>query len=71
MNGWYCRSITSDPVDQDLVMKSETSEDDVPGHLDHRIRYRNLKKKLKFLIYVSLFAVVCFAGSDLFTFSGK
>lgn len=59
INGWYCRGIATDQVDQDysnMVTKSETSEEDampIPDHLmDHRSRYRNLKKKLKFLIYV-------------------
>lgn len=58
INGWYCRSIASDQVDQDysnnLVVKSETSDEEEPGHLmDHRLRYKSLKKKLKFLVYVT------------------
>lgn len=60
INGWFCRSIASDQGEQDyknMVVKSETSEEEampVPEHLmDHRLRYKNLKKKLKFLVYVS------------------
>lgn len=78
--GVYPCSIASDQADPDynnLVVKSETSEEEampVPGkfrisfhfdvgtlipilfpeHLmDHRLRYKNLKKKFKFLVYVS------------------
>lgn len=54
INGWYCRSMASDQGEQDYnVIKSETSEEEAMPVPENFMRYKNLKRKLKFLIYVS------------------
>lgn len=51
--------MASDQGDQDysnLVIKSETSDDEgmpIPEKNNATMRYKNLKRKLKFLVYVS------------------
>lgn len=48
LEGWYCRSIANNnaaPDDDD----EDSPEEEVPNYKD---QYRNLKRKLKFLIYV-------------------
>lgn len=64
LDGWYCRNQRSaEQNDQDddnepnVVDDSEESQDIPVSHLmprvDYKIQYNTLKKKLKFLLYVS------------------
>lgn len=68
LDGWYCRTLASqqtsqnDDNDEDnepnVVDESDDSQDDVPDvrmpNIDYKAQYVALKKKLKFLLYVSL-----------------
>lgn len=45
---WYCRSIANNNADADDD-DEDSPEEEVPNYKD---QYRNLKRKLKFLIYV-------------------
>lgn len=49
LEGWYCRSIANNnaEVEDD---EEDSPEEEIPNYKD---QYRNLKRKLKFLIYVS------------------
>lgn len=48
LEGWYCRSIANNNADAEED-DEESPEEEVPNYKD---QYRNLKRKLKFLIYV-------------------
>lgn len=54
LEGWYCRSIANNnaEVEDD---EEDSPEEEVPNYKD---QYRNLKRKLKFLIYVSYLALI-------------
>lgn len=68
LDGWYCRTIKNqnsteqneqdDEQEPNVVDDSEESQD-MPSHtmprprVDYKIQYYTLKKKLKFLLYVS------------------
>lgn len=74
LDGWYCRTIknqnSAEQNDQDdehepnVVDDSEESQD-MPSHMmprvDYKIQYNTLKKKLKFLLYVSYLCINLFA----------
>jgi len=47
LEGWYCRSIANNNAEEED--DEESPEEEVPNYKD---QYRNLKRKLKFLIYV-------------------
>lgn len=49
LEGWYCRSIANNNADAEEEDDEESPEEEVPNYKD---QYRNLKRKLKFLIYV-------------------
>lgn len=49
LEGWYCRSITNNNADAEEEDDEDSPEEEVPNYKD---QYRNLKRKLKFLIYV-------------------
>ena len=49
LEGWYCRSISNNNADVEDE-DEDSPEEEVPNYKD---QYRNLKRKLKFLIYVS------------------
>jgi hypothetical protein len=44
LDGWYCRSVVTNTEEDD-----ESQEETI----NYKTQYRNLKRKLKFLIYVS------------------
>jgi hypothetical protein len=43
-DGWYCRS---------MVTNTEEDDESQEETINYKTQYRNLKRKLKFLIYVS------------------
>lgn len=49
LDGWYCRSIGNNNADAEGEDDEDSPEEEVPNYKD---QYRNLKRKLKFLIYV-------------------
>jgi hypothetical protein len=49
LEGWYCRSIANNNADAEEEDDEDSPEEEVPNYKD---QYRNLKRKLKFLIYV-------------------
>lgn len=49
LEGWYCRSIANNNADAEGEDDEDSPEEEVPNYKD---QYRNLKRKLKFLIYV-------------------
>lgn len=49
LEGWYCRSIANNNADAEEDDDEDSPEEEVPNYKD---QYRNLKRKLKFLIYV-------------------
>lgn len=49
LEGWYCRSIANNSAEVEDE-EEESAEEEVPNYKN---QYRNLKRKLKFLIYVS------------------
>lgn len=51
LEGWYCRSIANNNADAEDE-DEDSPEEEVPNYKD---QYRNLKRKLKYLIYVSFF----------------
>lgn len=68
LDGWYCRTIKNqsstdqndgeEDLEPNVVDDSEESQD-VPSQMsrprgDYKIQYYTLKKKLKFLLYVSI-----------------
>lgn len=72
LDGWWCRSMASmqaegqadnegrapqpdPPPDDDY---SSDSSQSVPEQIDYKAQYCTLKKKLKFLIYVSYFQII-------------
>lgn len=50
---WYCRSIANNNADAEDD-DDDSPEEEVPNYKD---QYRNLKRKLKFLIYVCIFNI--------------
>jgi len=44
LDGWYCRS---------MVTNTEEDDESQEETINYKTQYRNLKRKLKFLIYVS------------------
>ncbi|KAL6442450.1 myb-like protein V [Polyergus mexicanus] len=48
LEGWYCRSIANNNADAEEEDDEDSPEEEVPNYKD---QYRNLKRKLKFLIY--------------------
>jgi hypothetical protein len=44
LDGWYCRS---------MVANTEEDEESQEETINYKTQYRSLKRKLKFLIYVS------------------
>ncbi|XP_011309052.1 uncharacterized protein [Fopius arisanus] len=53
LEGWYCRSIANNSAEVEDD-EDDSPEEEVPNYKD---QYRNLKRKLKFLIYVRLLKV--------------
>lgn len=51
---WYCRSIANNNADAEDD-DDDSPEEEVPNYKD---QYRNLKRKLKFLIYVCTMYIV-------------
>lgn len=49
LEGWYCRSIANNNADAEGEDDEDSPEEEVPNYKN---QYRNLKRKLKFLIYV-------------------
>lgn len=49
LEGWYCRSIANNNADADEEDGEDSPEEET---LNYKDQYRNLKRKLKFLIYV-------------------
>lgn len=49
LEGWYCRSIANNNADAEEEDEEDSPGEEVPNYKD---QYRNLKRKLKFLIYV-------------------
>lgn len=64
LEGWYCRSIANNNAD------AEDDDDDSPEEEapNYKAQYRSLKRKLKFLIYVSKSVFVLFFYSNLLNF---
>lgn len=50
---WYCRSIANNNADAEDD-DDDSPEEEVPNYKD---QYRNLKRKLKFLIYVCVSSI--------------
>lgn len=52
LEGWYCRSIANNAaeVEEDVEDQESSPEEEAPNY---KAQYRNLKRKLRFLIYVS------------------
>lgn len=48
LEGWYCRSIANNSAELEED-EDESPEEETPNYKD---QYKNLKRKLKFLIYV-------------------
>lgn len=79
LDGWYCRSManqnSTDHNEQDddnepnVVDESEDSQDVPVAHLmqrvDYKTQYTTLKKKLKFLLYVSQFFIYSRDSGDV------
>lgn len=60
---WYCRSIANNNADAEDD-DDDSPEEEVPNYKD---QYRNLKRKLKFLIYVRVFSIFIYMlGINLF-----
>lgn len=60
---WYCRSIANNNADAEDD-DDDSPEEEVPNYKD---QYRNLKRKLKFLIYVCIpVSFVCISRIILF-----
>lgn len=60
---WYCRSIANNNADAEDD-DDDSPEEEVPNYKD---QYRNLKRKLKFLIYVCVSnTFMYFLGINLF-----
>lgn len=69
LDGWYCRSFANQNASEDndhdedhepnVVDDSDESQDIPVAHLtprvDYKSQYNSLKKKLKFLLYVSCY----------------
>lgn len=68
LDGWYCRSMANqnatrnndndDDNEPNVVDDSDESQEDIPvarlmPRIDYKAQYTTLKKKLKFLLYVS------------------
>lgn len=64
MDGWFCRTManSSTTAEQEPQTSSESSEEDESNQslsrlnqksVNHKAQYQNLKKKLKYLLYVS------------------
>lgn len=64
---WYCRSIANNNADADDD-DEDSPEEEVPNYKD---QYRNLKRKLKFLIYVRCTLVSLFVPFPMFLFPTK
>lgn len=58
---WYCRSIANNNADAEDD-DDDSPEEDVPNYKD---QYRNLKRKLKFLIYVCVPNFIIYANAVL------
>lgn len=58
LEGWYCRSIANNNADAEDD-DDDSPEEEVPNYKD---QYRNLKRKLKFLIYVCILClcILCY-----------
>lgn len=73
LDDWYSREETGDNNDHDedgepnVVDESDDSQD-VPSarmpHIDHKAQYIALKKKLKFLLYVSFLLLLLFCRTQ-------
>lgn len=60
---WYCRSIANNNADAEDD-DDDSPEEEVPNYKD---QYRNLKRKLKFLIYVCVSGIFIYIlGINLF-----
>lgn len=59
---WYCRSIANNNADAEDD-DDDSPEEEVPNYKD---QYRNLKRKLKFLIYVCVSIIFIYMGIHLF-----
>lgn len=57
LDGWYCRSIGNNAgaEEEEEEEEEEESQEEV---INYKAHYRNLKRKLKFLIYVSFSVLV-------------
>lgn len=51
LDGWYCRSMASANIDEESAEDEESQDEEV---INYKEQYRQLKRKLKYLIYVSL-----------------
>lgn len=86
LDGWYCRSMANqnatrnndndDDNEPNVVDDSDESQEDIPvarlmPRIDYKAQYTALKKKLKFLLYVSNLFYSSFYYCEILLIYGK
>lgn len=80
LDGWYCRTMANQQAtmeqnenDVNDIEEGSSDEESVNQHqaVDFKAQYQILKKKFKFLIYVSISVVIWVVRISLDSFAGK